>query len=85
MNRDSGTLRGRRRIQGGRSALRSTPSMAALVATRFNPVSRPYYLRLIEGGTHKKVALVVCMRKLFTILNAMIRDRRPWREVLAHT
>lgn len=85
MNRDSGTLRGRRRIQGGRNALRSTLYMAALVATRFNPVIRPYYLRLIENEKRKKVALVGCMRKPLTILNAMIRDRRPWREMLAHT
>ena len=80
INRDSGTFRGRRRIQGGRGALRSTLYMATLVATRFNPVIREHYQRLLEGGKRKKVAIVACMRKLLTILNAMLRNRQPWRE-----
>jgi transposase len=78
-NRDSGTLRGRRTIWGGRSAVRSILYMAALTATRFNPTIRALYLRLKAGGKPPKVALVACMRKLLTILNAMLRSRVPWR------
>jgi transposase len=78
-NRDSGTLRGVRRIGGGRGAVRSAMYMATLVATRYNPVIRAQYQRLLAAGKRKKVALVACARKLLTILNAMMRNDQPWR------
>jgi transposase len=80
MNRDSGRLRGRRMIQGGRSSVRQALYMATLVATRFNPVIKRFYDRLVSVGKPKKVALVACMRKLLTILNAMVHSGRPWDE-----
>lgn len=76
--RDSGTMRGRRRIQGGRDKVRRILYMATLTATRSNPVIRSYYARLIAAGKLKKVALVACMRKLLTILNAMARAGVPF-------
>lgn len=79
LNRDSGALRGRRAIWGGRAPLRTVLYMATLVATRRNPVIAAFYQRLLAAGKLKKVALVACMRKLLTILNAMLRDRRPWQ------
>lgn len=78
INRDSGTMRGRRTIFGGRSSVRTTLYMAALVATRFNPVIKTFYLHLLLAGKPKKVALVACMRKLLTILNAMLRKNEKW-------
>lgn len=78
---DSGTLRGKRAIAGGRARVRTTLYMAALVATRHNAVIRAFYQRLVAAGKPKKVALVACMRKLLTILNAMLRDGRPWLAV----
>jgi transposase len=78
-NRDSGTLRGRRAVWGGRATVRSVLYMAALVGTRFNPTLKAMYLRLIAAGKRKKVALVACMRKLLTILNAILSHRSPWR------
>ncbi len=78
MNRDSGTMRGRRIIGGGRATVRATLYMAALVAARVNPVIRRMYVRLREAGRPAKVALTACMRKLLTILNAIIRDRKAW-------
>lgn len=78
-NRDSGTLRGRRAIWGGRSTVRAVLYMATLSATRFNPTIRAVYLRLKAAGKPPKVALVACMRKLLTILNAILRSRTPWR------
>ncbi|MDH8538580.1 transposase, partial [Klebsiella pneumoniae] len=66
VNRDSGTMRGRRTIFGGRAGVRSALYMAALVATRFNPVIKTFYVRLLAAGKAKKVALVACMRKLLT-------------------
>lgn len=78
-NRDSGTLRGRRVVWGGRATVRRALYMAALTATRFNPLLRAFYLRLRARGKPAKVALVACMRKLLTILNAMLRDQRPWQ------
>jgi transposase len=77
-NRDSGTLRGKRTIWGGRSQVRRTLYMGALVAARFNPVIARFYKRLLAAGKPKKVALVACMRKLLTILNAMVRSGKPW-------
>lgn len=78
LNRDSGTLRGQRSIWGGRAAVRTTLSMATLRATRCNPVIQRFYDRLVAAGKAKKVALVACMHKLLTILNAMVRDDKPW-------
>jgi transposase len=82
-NRDSGTLRGKRTVWGGRSSVRAALYMATLVATRFNPVIRAFYQRLLEAGKPKKVALTACMRKLLTILNAMVKHGRPWNPELA--
>jgi len=79
LNRDSGQFRGRRCIHGGRSGMRKALYMAALVATRHNPAIRPFYERLLAAGKPKKVALVACMRKLLTILNAMARTGMPFR------
>ena len=78
-NRDSGTLRGRRAVWGGRSRVRGVLYMGTLTATRFNPVISDFYQRLLAAGKPKKVALVACMRKLLTILNAMVKDSSPWR------
>ena len=74
--RDSGTLRGKRTCWGGRADVRACLYMAALVAARFNDTIRSFYRRLTAAGKPKKVALVACMRKLLTILNARIRDHR---------
>ena len=79
LNRDSGRMRGRRCIHGGRGGMRKALYMAALVATRHNPAIRPFYERLLAAGKPKKVALVACMRKLLTILNAMARSGMPFR------
>lgn len=73
VNRDSRTICGRRIIFGGRAGVRTVLYMAALVATRFDPVIKAFCTRLIAVGNVRKVALVTCMRKLLTILNAMIR------------
>jgi transposase len=78
LNRDSGSLRGKRGIWGGRARVRATLYMAALVATRCNPTIRNFYQRLLVAGKAKKVALVACMRKLLTILNSMLKHNRPW-------
>jgi transposase len=78
-NRDSGMLRGRRTVWGGRASIRTTLYMAALVATRHNPVIANFYRRLLAAGKPKKLALTACMRKLLTILNAMLRDGKPWQ------
>ena len=83
INRDSGTLRGRRMIGGGRTTVRNALYMAALVATRHNPVIRVYYQRLVESGKRKIVALVAAMRKLLTILNTMLKNNQPWRTEIA--
>jgi transposase len=80
-NRDSGTLRGRRTIWGGRAPVRAVLYMATLVATRRNPVLAAFYQRLLAAGKLKKVALVACMRKLLTILNAMLASGTPWRPI----
>jgi transposase len=82
--RESGVWRGRRRISGGRGQLRRTLYMATLTATRYNPVIRAFYERLLAAGKLKKVALVACMRKLLTILNAMVRHQRPFDPRLGH-
>ncbi len=77
--RDSGTLRGRRMIAGGRPTVRAILYMATLAASRCNPVITATYQRLIAAGKPAKVALTACMRKLLVILNAIARDQRPWQ------
>jgi transposase len=79
LNRDSGIFRGRRAIWDGRARVRQALYMGALVATRHNPTIKSFYERLLSAGKPKKVALVACMRKLLVILNAVMRDRTPWR------
>ena len=76
--RDSGERKGKRHIAGGRSAVRHVVYMATLSAKTHNPVIRAFYERLIAAGKPPKVALVACMRKLLTILNAMLRNGAPW-------
>ena len=78
LNRDSGTFRGRRAIWGGRSGVRATLYMAALVATRYNPVIRAFYQRLYGAGKPKKVALTACVHKLLIILNSLLKYNRAW-------
>ena len=80
LNRDSGTLRGRRTVWGGRAQVRAVLYMSAIVAARFNPVIRAFYQRLCRAGKAKEVALTACMRKLLVILNAMIKQRTPWHQ-----
>jgi transposase len=77
-NHDSGHLRGKRHIQGGRPAVRSVLYMATLAAIRSNPTIKAFYGRLLTAGKDKKVAIVACMRKLLTILNAMLRHHQAW-------
>lgn len=78
LNRDSGRRRGKRHVAGGRASVRRVLYMAALTATRCDPVIGQFYQRLLAAGKEKKVALVACMRKMIVILNAMVRDQRPW-------
>jgi transposase len=78
LNRDSGKMHGRRTVWGGRTHVRAVLYMATLVATRFNPVIHDFYSRLCIIGKRKKVALTACMRKLLTILNAMLKHHIPW-------
>ncbi len=78
INRDSGRLRGKRRIQGGRAGVRTTLYMATLSATQCNPIIKAFYRQLVDQGKHKKVALTACMRKFITMLNAMVRDQVAW-------
>jgi transposase len=83
MNKDSGRKQGKRRIFGGRAAVRSVLYMAALSAKKHNPFIRTFYARLLQHGKEKKVALTACMRKLLVILNAMLRTNQPWRSQTA--
>jgi transposase len=83
LNRDSGMQRGRRSVWGGRANVRAVLYMGALVAARFNPTIRTFHARLRASGKLPKVALVACMRKLLTILNAIVRDRTPWTREIA--
>lgn len=83
--RDSGTMRGKRIVYGGRASVRAALYMGALVATKYNPVIRALYQRLLTAGKAKKVALVACMRKLLTILNAMAKNNERWRATDALT
>jgi len=79
LNHDSGALRGKRAIWGGRATVRAVLYMSALAATRYNPVIRAFYRRLCAAGKEKKVALTACMRKLLTILNAIVKHQTPWK------
>jgi transposase len=79
VNRDSGVLRGRRVVSGGRASVRTTLYMAAIVAARRNHIVRAFYQRLLAIGKPKKVALTACIHKLLTILNAMVRSNTPWQ------
>jgi transposase len=83
LNCDSGTMRGQRRIWGGRADVRCVLYMATLSAIRHNPVIREFYQRLVARGKAKKVALVACMRKLLTILNRMVKDSTTWDPAFA--
>ena len=85
LNRDSGTLRGRRTTWGGRAVVRAALYMSTLVATKHNPVIKVFYQRLRAAGKAPKVALVACMRKLVTILNAIVKHRTPWRLAVPNT
>lgn len=78
MNRDSGRFRGKRRIRGGRAAIRTVLYMATLSATQCNPVIRAFYKKLVAQGKHKKVALTACMRKFLIILNTMVKNETEW-------
>ena len=77
--RDSGLMRGRHTIWGGRRPVRAALYMATLVATRHNPTIRAFYERLCAGGKAKKLAITACMRKLLAILNAMLASGTSWR------
>jgi transposase len=78
LNRDSGTQRGRRSVWGGSASVRAVLYMCALAAIRSNPAIRAFYERLVAAGKLPKVAIVACMRKLLTILNAILRTKTPW-------
>ncbi|MBJ2166229.1 MAG: IS110 family transposase [Acidovorax sp.] len=82
MANDSGGSKGRRRVQGGRFEIRRVLYMATLTATRYNPAIKAFYERLKAAGKLPKVALVACMRKLLTTLNAMVRTGKPWDKSL---
>lgn len=84
INRDSGSLRGKRMIGGGRTHVRRCLYMATIVATKHNRLIRNHYRQLLERGKAKMTALVACMRKLLLILNAMIKNNSPWKETTAH-
>ena len=78
INRDSGRLRGKRRVQGGRAAIRTVLYMATLSALQCNPVIRAFYRKLLARGKHRKVAITACMRKFITILNTMVKYKTEW-------
>jgi transposase len=79
-NRDSGSMRGKRRIRGGRHGVRTTLFMAVMSAVQHNPRIKVFYQRLVAAGKHKKVALTACIRKMIIMLNAMVRDNQKWME-----
>jgi transposase len=85
LNRGSGTLRGKRTSWGGRAHVRAALDMGALVASRYNPVIRAFYMRLCAAGKARKVALTASRRKLLTILNAMVKHQTPWQEKYARS
>jgi transposase len=83
MNHDSGTLRGKRRIRGGRTDVRTALYMPALVAARHNPAIRAFYRRLRDSGKNAKVAITACIRKILVLLNAILKTKQPFRGVPA--
>jgi transposase len=83
LNHDSGKHRGQRHIWGGRADLRAVLYMATLSAMRCNPLIQPFAQRLKQAGKPKKVVIVACMRKLLTIMNAMLRTNTPWSPNIA--
>ncbi len=85
LNRDSGRFRGKRMVWGGRGRVRAALYMAALSATRYNPIIKAFYHRLCGAGKARKVALTACMRKLLTILNAMLKHRQAWVPDVQHS
>ena len=81
-NRDSGRLRGKRRIRGGRASSRTALFLNAMSAVRFNPDIKRFYDRLVQSGKHRKLALTACIRKIVTALNAMLRDNVKWHPAM---
>lgn len=84
LNRDSGQWHGRRQVWGGRAPVRAALYMAALVGTRYNPVLKRFYERLLAAGKPKKVALTACMHKLLLILNAVLHTKQPWNSAVRY-
>ena len=78
-NKDSGNMKGKRRIRGGRAPIRTVLFMAMLSAVQHNPVMKKFYKKLVDQGKHKKVALTACMRKMMTILNTMVATNTEWK------
>ncbi len=85
LNRDSGRFRGKRMVWGGRARVRAALYMAALTASRYNPIIKAFYHRLCEAGKARKVALTACMRKLLIILNSMVKHRQTWNSDIQHS
>ena len=79
MNCDSGQMRGKRRIIGGRARVRAVLYMSALVAIQHNPVIKAFYQKLLQAGKAKKVALIACAHKLLGFLHAIVKSQKPWR------
>ena len=84
LNRDSGRFRGQRMVWGGRARVRAALYMAALTASRYNPIIKTFYHRLCEAGKARKVALTACMRKLLIILNSMVKHQQTWTHDVQH-
>ncbi|HZA22998.1 MAG TPA: IS110 family transposase [Dehalococcoidia bacterium] len=84
LNRDSGRFRGKRMVWGGRARVRAALYMAALTASRYNPIIKAFYHRLCEAGKARKVALTACMRKLLIILNSMVKHQQIWAPDVQH-
>jgi len=85
-NCERGTMRGRRRVWGGRAEVRAVLDMRTLVATRYKPVIKAFYARLLAAGKRKKIALTACMHTRLTLMNAMVRDMppgQPWEVSIA--
>lgn len=82
-NRESGSWKGKRRIRGGRSSVRTMLFMAVMTSVQHNPVIQAFYRRLVDAGKHKKVALTACMHKMIAILNTMIKNNSRWKENMA--
>ena len=85
LNRDSGRFRGKRMVWGGRARVRAALYMAALTASRYNPIIKAFYHRLCSAGKARKVALTACMRKLLIILNSMVKHRQTWNPDIQHS